>query len=178
MLDVIKVTRRIQRVVAEKLKGGAMKVIGAGPRDCRDHSTGGPPEFGRGHKGVDLEFLHAVHTEVRSRRTARSAVGMIVDVGTIQQEAVGIGPASVDVESHSGAEVKRRASLTRAHTDDARLQEGEVVPASAVQWQVSNGSFVHQRAHGRGGRFHERRFLGDRDLVGKLSDLESEVNYC
>jgi hypothetical protein len=40
---------------------------------------------------------------------------MIVDVGSIQQEAVGISPASVDVESRSSAEVKRRASLARSH---------------------------------------------------------------
>src|ERR1700680_3072378 len=33
---LIEVTIRIQDVVAEKLKGGAMQAIGASPRDCRD----------------------------------------------------------------------------------------------------------------------------------------------
>ena len=102
---------------------------------------------------------------------------MIVDIGSIQHEAVGIGPASVDVESRPRAKVKRSASLPRAHADDAGLQESEVIPTSAVQRQVPNGSFVHQGTHGGSGRFHQRRFLGDRDLVGKLSYLEREVNY-
>ena len=34
---IIEVSRRVQVVVAEKLKGGAMQAIAAGPRDCRDH---------------------------------------------------------------------------------------------------------------------------------------------
>src|SRR5206468_7767293 len=61
--------------------------------------------------------------------------------------------------------------------DNARLQESEVVPTSAVQGEVANGSFIHQRTHGRSGRFHQRRFFGDGDLVGNLSDLESEIHY-
>src|SRR6266705_4318424 len=101
---------------------------------------------------------------------------MIVDSGSIQHEAVGIGPASVDVESLPRAKIKRNACLPRAHGDDSRLQESELVVTSAVQRQLPNGSFVHQSAHGGSSRFHERRFFCDRDLVGNLSYLESKVN--
>src|SRR5256885_9805858 len=39
VLDVIKVTRRIQRVVAEKLEASAMQVIGARPRRSEEHTS-------------------------------------------------------------------------------------------------------------------------------------------
>ena len=102
---------------------------------------------------------------------------MIVDSGSVQHEGVGVGPASVDVESLPRAKVKRNACLPRAHGDDARLQESELVVTSAVQRQFPNRSLVHQRAHGGSGRFHQRRFRGDRDLVGKLTHHESEVHH-
>src|SRR5438445_3657089 len=102
---------------------------------------------------------------------------MIGDIRSIQQEGVGIGPAPVDVESRPRAKVKRNAGLPRAHAYDARLQESELVITSAVQRQVSNGSVVHQRAHGGSGRFHQRRFRGDRDRLGSLSYPESEVDH-
>src|SRR5262245_18734246 len=98
---------------------------------------------------------------------------MIVNIGSIKQEAIGVSPASVDVESCPCTKVKRSAALPRAHRNDTRLQESEVVPTSAVQRQVPNDSCVDQNAHGESSRFHQQRFLDDRDLVGKLAHFES-----
>src|SRR5262245_66463033 len=120
-----------------------MQVIGARPRDCRDRPAGGPPKFRRGHVGVDFKFLDAVYSEVGSGRPSGGAVGMIVNIGTIQQEAVGVRAASVDVESRPRTKVKRSAALPRANSNDPWLQESEVVPTPAVQRQVPNGSCVH-----------------------------------
>src|SRR5712692_6914920 len=102
---------------------------------------------------------------------------MIVDNRSIEQEGVGIGSAPVDVESRPRAKVKRNAGLPRTHAYDARLRQSELVITSAVQRQVANGSFIHQRAHGGSGRFHQRCFRGDLDDGGKLAYPESEVDY-
>src|SRR5260370_40334731 len=102
---------------------------------------------------------------------------MIVDNRSIEQEGVGIGPATVDVESRPRAEVERNAGLSRARGYDAWLQQGELVIAPAVQRQIANGSVVHQRTHGGGGRFDHGSFRSDRDRVGKLAYLESEVDH-
>src|SRR5690348_16477474 len=102
---------------------------------------------------------------------------MIVDIDSIQHEAVGIGPASGDAESCPRAKVKRSGCLSRAHAYNTRLQQSELVITSAVERQVPNGSLVHQRAHGGSGRFHERRFSSDQDLLGNLSYPEREVDH-
>src|SRR5437868_12769694 len=110
-----------------------MQAIGARPRDCRDHPAGGPPEFRGGHERVDLEFQDSVHPQVGSGRPSRGAVGMIVDAGSIQHEAVSIAPASVDAKSRPLAKVERGAALTRTHRYDAWLKQSELVITSAVQ---------------------------------------------
>src|SRR5258705_1370516 len=92
--DLIKVTQRIERIVAKKLKEGAMQRVGARLRDGRDHTAGGSPIFRGGHGGVDLEFLDPLHPEGGFGRSSPGAVGMIVNISSIQHGAVCIGTAS------------------------------------------------------------------------------------
>ena len=101
---------------------------------------------------------------------------MIIDIRSIQHEAVRIGPASGNAESLPCAIVKR-GCLPSAHDDRSRLQESELVITSAIQRQVANRPLVHQRAQRGSIQFHQRRFSGDGDLVGKLSHLEAEVDH-
>src|SRR5205085_10548561 len=107
--DLIKVTQRIERIVAKKLKDGAMQRVGARLRDGRDHTAGGSPIFRGGHGGVDLEFLDPIHSVVGSGRSSRGAVRMIVDIGSMQHEAVGIGAASGNAASRSRPAAERGA---------------------------------------------------------------------
>ena len=120
--DLIEVSWRIQVVVAFKQECGAMHAVGARSRDGRDHPARGPSIFRGGHAGVDLELLDPVHPQVGAGRPTGSTVGVIVDIGSIQHEAVRIAAAPADTESRPRAIVERSAGQPSAHGYHARLK--------------------------------------------------------
>src|SRR5260370_12847891 len=81
----VKVVARIERAVAQKFVGAAMKAICAGASDGADHATRHSPILGALIRGQNGELGYRVYPQVAAEDAARSLVRVVVDADSIQQ---------------------------------------------------------------------------------------------
>ena len=98
----------------------------------------------------------------------------VVDVGAVQNEAGGIGAAAVDGNLLTHAH--DQAATGGPSRDHARLQNGQLGEAAAVQGQIANLLVVDQTADCGVGGFHQRSGSGDDHLLGDRSDAQGQVH--
>src|ERR1700722_5326268 len=107
--------------------------------------------------GVDLELLDGINAEVRSRGASGSAIRLVIDVRAVKQKKVCRRTLAVDAEALPAAGLERSAGdWSGIRRNNVRLNERQLVVASAVQRKRTDRRFVHQGPDRRRRRFHNR----------------------
>src|SRR5262245_36228053 len=127
-----------------KLEEGAVVAIGPRARHRVEDAASRSTELGRVRVGQYLKLEDSFDAEQNGRGRPRRLVVDVVDVRTVEQEAVHLGPRAVD------------RNLWRAASDDivagsecglhAGLQQRELLKRAPVQRKVADFSFTDETA--------------------------------
>src|SRR5438093_10970981 len=109
-----------------------MQLVGPTSGDRRDNRAGRPAVFGAESRCDDLEFLDRIDAQVGSRRPARRGVGRIINICSVEKEAVGIAARAGNTKLVA-ARAAVKASAGGSVFDDTRDRVSQRLPASAVK---------------------------------------------
>ena len=91
----VKEVAGIQRTVAVKLEKGSVEIVASGSRDGGDYPAGKSSVLGAVSVGDHAKFRNRVHPQQRAGKASRCIALVILDIGSIQENACLTGPGSV-----------------------------------------------------------------------------------
>src|ERR1700682_5018357 len=97
----VEVVLGIQRSVPHKLVSAAVNLIGARARDRADHAPGSSSVLGYWIGCNYGELLDRVHAQISTQHAARTGVGVVIYIDSVQKVAILLGTASRDTQLRS-----------------------------------------------------------------------------
>ena len=153
-----------------------MKLIGTGASHGGNDAAGGTAVLGfiafRQHR----ELAHGLDAGVSKAGVTGSPVGVVIDVGAIEQERVGVAAPSGGGKPLPGAKFKAGAGGRRIRCH-AGLEKDESGIVAVAARQLSNAPAVHQRGLHRVGRVHWRGIAGAFHGLAAVTPGKLEVHH-
>ena len=138
----VKKVSRIQIVIAVEFINVAMQFIAARFADSRNDSAGVPPILSAVCAGQHAKLPQHLDAEQVARGAARCVVRLIIDIGPIQEKAVGVDAATANAHLDAFALIGLAPAAEIGR--HSRLQEGQLLEASPIKREIPDLFIIHQ----------------------------------
>ena len=131
----------VERAVGVVAVSRSVELIVAGARDSRNDGPGGAAILRVARPRCDSQLAHRLNARIVLEAGASGrTVGMVVDVGAIEKEGIGVAAPAGRGETRAGAELEAAETRAGSIGDDSRHERYQRIIAPAQQRQFPDGA--------------------------------------